>query len=75
MKVRDMIEGLEMMLQDEDVLENTEVLIVTQPNYPLQFEVHSLGVVNNTLYVVAGDHPDSSPYGPRQAWEEYPEFG
>lgn len=88
MKLRDLINQLEEMIED-GVDEYAEVLIATQENYPLQFEVYGVANPANfegddpeedadwaeaqqdepVVYICTGDHPSSSPYGPRQAWD------
>lgn len=49
---------------------DTEVLLATQPNWPLAFHIAQCRYVNDKLWIVEGGHPHPNPYAPRQAWDE-----
>jgi len=85
-------EGTEMTVEElrdrlEELVEaghgEHEVMIVTQPNWPLRFTL--AGVASTTehdaqeddasdeqavVYLVEGGHPNGNPYGPRWAFDE-----
>lgn len=65
MNVQELIETL------EDAPMEDEVLIASQPSYPLQFKVGDVVLnENGNVYLVEGDNPDSSPYAPAGIWRE-----
>ena len=61
----------------------TKVLLATQPNWPLAFNIAKIQPVSNdepidlpsndgtetTLWIVEGGRPNSDPYAPRAAWD------
>ena len=66
MKINELIEFLEEMADEAG---DVEVLIATQPGWPLQTTVSAVTLVDGTVYLAEGVHPHSSPYAPRAAWE------
>lgn len=65
--------------------ENDEVLIATQPQYPLAFEVLTVAATEGyddgeympepgTVWIMAGDHPEN-PYAATVAWDKLETMG
>ena len=77
MTVEQLIEILQDMIDDGRVTNETPVLAVHQPRYPLAEEVDGLYPTTNDegelfLFVVVGGESREygSPYGPGDAWAE-----
>jgi hypothetical protein len=67
MKLVELIAELEHLA--EYAGEDAEVMIATQPSYPLQAYVATVTLVGDTIYIAEGGQPWSDPYAPRAAWE------
>ena len=68
MKVRELIEMLEELLEEAEV-EDAEVLLAQQPNWPLAFTLREPTFCRGKVWLPEGYHPSDSPYAPRDAWE------
>jgi hypothetical protein len=67
MKIQELIAELEHLA--EYAGEDAEVMLATQPQWPLQAYVATVTLVGNTIYIAEGPSPYSDPYAPRVAWE------
>jgi hypothetical protein len=67
MKIQELIAELEHLA--EYAGEDAEVMLATQPQWPLQAYVATVTLVGNTIYIAEGPSPYSDPYAPRAAWE------
>jgi hypothetical protein len=69
MTVQELIELLEELA--EEVGEDAEVRVATQPSWPLRHELAEVTAVEGRVFLAASDgHPyGESPYAPRAAWE------
>lgn len=71
-ELREMLEDLE-----TDGRGDAQVLLATQPTYPLQATLRGVWDAaededagdDAAVYLVEGNAPASSPYGPRDAWD------
>jgi hypothetical protein len=73
MTLNDLLEQLQDLLAGDESLGDAEVLLATQPNYPLAHEVRCLTLDRCTdgkplVWLAEGGHPDASPYAPKHAW-------
>jgi hypothetical protein len=54
---------------------DAEVRLAHQPGWPLAFQLHGVvpddddGITDAVVWLVAGDHPDGTPYAPTGLWD------
>lgn len=66
----------ELMELLEDCNAEAEIRLAHQPGWTLAFQLHGLvaddddGITDAVVWLVAGDHPDDSPYAPDRLWDQ-----
>lgn len=83
MKLSDLIDQLQDLLDQQPDGVDPDVMIATQPSYPLAFKVGNVTVISPAddqdldspdddadpvVWIATGDHPRPDPYAPRAAW-------
>jgi len=58
----------------EDCNPDAEVRLAHQPGWPLAHQLHGVvpdddGITDAMVWLVAGDHPDDSPYASSALWD------
>jgi hypothetical protein len=59
----------------EDCNPEAELRLAHQPGWPLAFQLHGVvsddddAITDVVVWLVAGDHPDESPYAPSGLWD------
>jgi hypothetical protein len=66
MKLSELIEMLNDFAAGGD---DPEVLIATQPAWPMQTDIAAVTLVDGKLFIAEGTPPWDSPYAPRAAWD------
>ena len=68
MKVREMIELLEELLEEAGV-EDADLMLAHQPSWPLATYASNPTFVRGKVWIPEGGSPYDAPYAPRAAWE------
>lgn len=68
MKVKEMIELLEELLESADV-EDADLMLAQQPSWPLAFHPGAPTFLKGKVWIPESGSSYDSPYAPRAAWE------